>query len=138
MFRKVSLLILTGTLCLIAGLFDRRVVADDCPNTEPDTGIYCPAQNGDDPTYTCDTYTTQVVCDQSRHSKLFNPNKSAMKYSAGNLSMPVVQFGIPPILETAPCYTREICKWDDANGKCVVGKTETVWQLVYTKVSCPK
>lgn len=137
MFRKVSLLILAGTLCIIVGSRDRRAAADDCPNLEVDEGIWCPVSIEDNPNNDCSIYNNEAMCNAARHAKLISKNFSATKFSTGNLVYPVF-VGIPPQLLTGPCYTRVYCKWDDANKKCVLDKTELVDQIVYKTVPCAK
>jgi hypothetical protein len=138
MCRKVSLLILTGTLCLLAGAFTGPLVADDCNNEEPDRSLLCPIQKADDPKYKCTDYTSsgKDACNKSGYGKDAWTNEYFTTYSKGYFAMPLLA-GNPPLPQTTPCYTRVKCKWDDTKGTCVDGDLETVWQWWLTKWQCP-
>jgi hypothetical protein len=69
MFRKVTLLIVTGILCVVAGTFDRQLAADEkCEDKEPNDGIYCPIQVGDKTSGQCTDFTGggKTVCEGVR------------------------------------------------------------------------
>jgi hypothetical protein len=123
-----------GLLCLVAGIFDRRLGADECPNQEPDFQIYCPVQVGDNPNITCDDkgHTTPELCDGNRHASSFYTNYSYTKYSKDHFPRLQLDGFATPL--TKPCYKRTYCKWKD--GKCQDDKTEFVYQFVYAKAAC--
>lgn len=138
MFRHVTFLVASGLLCVLAGSTDRRVVADDCPDEEPDTTKYCPVNIGDNPNVRCGDTITKAVCESAKLAENQNPNTHVTKPSPGHYSQLQFDSYFPPSGKEAPCYTRRYCTWNDKDGVCKDGKVETVWQYVYAKAQCTK